>query len=159
MSIVLVACGLCFSHKMVKNKSHAPGAITNNAQCGVMPVRPSCGMALVRFLRHDAAGSVQDRTGARVSIGPLRQPGGDRRQMEPDTAAVCAGAGYTRNFQGQLHHESLPGSRAGPTRKTQDRSQVWAGGLAGVKGTGDTDAVATVSVSYTHLTLPTILLV
>ena len=64
-------------------------------QCGVMPVRPSCGMALVRFLRHGAAGSVQDRSGSRVSIGPLRQPGGDRRQTEPDTAAACAGVGLS----------------------------------------------------------------
>ena len=73
-------------------------------------------MALVRFLRHGAAGSVQDRSGSRVSIGPLRQPGGDRRQMEPDTAAVCAGVGYARNIKGQLYHVRPQGSRAGPGR-------------------------------------------
>ena len=39
------------------------------------PVLPPSGMVLVRSLRHDAAGGVQDRTGLRVLCGPLRQPG------------------------------------------------------------------------------------
>ena len=52
----------------------------------------SCGTARQVVWKTEAAGS-------RVSIGPLRQPGGDRRQMEPDTAAVCAGVGYARNIQ------------------------------------------------------------
>ena len=79
-------------------------------------------------------------TGSGVPEGPLRQPGGDRRQMEPDTAAVCAGVGYARNIKGQLYHVRPQGSRAGPTRKTH----IWAGGLAGGKGTGVADAGATV---------------
>ena len=111
-----------------------------------MPVRPSCGMALVRFLRHGAAGSAQDRSGSRVSIGPLRQPGGDRRQTETGTAAACAGSGLCREQPTVTPaRETLRAEGGGPTLMLQYRSQVWAGGLAEGKGAGDTeDAVAAV---------------
>ena len=63
--------------------------------------------------------------GSRVSIGPLRQPGGDRRQTEPDTAAACAGVGLSchspphSRYQHQIRPKSTQKAGAVKTRAAE----------------------------------------